>query len=299
MYSPHNIIAIVYHTVLTEDHTINLQRYPLSIPIILESQKPCLQLIRWLRTAVTFPCHVVQEQKESHYDWKRIQTSEQQALRERKSILHKALVFARRANQLMVEDWVQGLRNSNSDTQNTSFYDVHPIPLFPKRLFNIIQILNLCPWCCTVTVLQESGVYSGDDGFRAAFLRGVDEYNNYGIALSNPQLRVGHEAALELYGFKVAWGKAIRFLFLRIPSSPQECLKYSNVFGVALGLQKWVSSCEFQDSNNCFFHRSSKACQVGVANTVWFLIESHLHQFRWEQSGQGLAKLLFFLPVWN
>ena len=55
-----------------------------------------------------------------------------------------------------------------------------------------------------MTVLQESGVYSGDDGFRAAFLRGVDEYNNYGIALSNPQLRVGHEAALELYGFKVA-----------------------------------------------------------------------------------------------
>jgi len=40
-----------------------------------------------------------------------------------------------------------------------------------------------------------------------AFLRGVDEYNNYGAALSNPQLQVGREAALELYGFKVARGQ--------------------------------------------------------------------------------------------
>ena len=128
-------IAIGYYTLLTEDHTINLQRYPLSIPIILESQKPCLQLIRWLRTVVTFPCHVVQEQKESHYDWKRIQTSEQQALRERKSILQKALVFSRRANQLMVEDWGHSLRNSKSDTENTSFYIVHPTPVFLTEAF--------------------------------------------------------------------------------------------------------------------------------------------------------------------
>lgn len=47
---------------------------------------------------------MVVEQDPSHYDWKRLQTSEQQAQRERKSILQKALVFARRADSLMLED---------------------------------------------------------------------------------------------------------------------------------------------------------------------------------------------------
>eukprot|EP00435_Cladocopium_sp_Y103_P029977 s1099_g7.t1 len=94
--------------------------------------------VRWLRTVVTFPCHVVQEQKESHYDWKRIQTSEQQALRERKSILQKALVFARRANQLMVEDW--GIPIQIPKTQ-VSMMCIQP-QYFQERLFNIIQILS-------------------------------------------------------------------------------------------------------------------------------------------------------------
>ena len=52
----------------------------------------------------TLPCRVIQEAHESHYDWKRIQTSEQQAQRERKNIIQKALVFARRARQIMLQE---------------------------------------------------------------------------------------------------------------------------------------------------------------------------------------------------
>ena len=68
-------------------------------------RRPCLQLVRWLRTVVTFPCHIVKEDQESHYEWKRIQQSEQQSMRERKNIMQKALVFSRRATKLMIEEW--------------------------------------------------------------------------------------------------------------------------------------------------------------------------------------------------
>lgn len=55
----------------------------------------------------TLPCRVIEEAHESHYDWKRIQTSEQQAQREKKSIIQKALVFTRRAKQIVLEERVQ------------------------------------------------------------------------------------------------------------------------------------------------------------------------------------------------
>ena len=91
---------------------------------------------------------------------------------------------------------------------------------FQPELFNIVQILSsacnlkasTALLVCTVTVLQDPGLYKGNDGFRAAFLRGIEEYNHYGIAVSNQQFRVGPDAALQLYGFKVAWGQAIASL---------------------------------------------------------------------------------------
>ena len=70
----------------------------------LQVSAPVLQLSRWLQTVATLQCQVVEEQEPSHYDWKRIQTSEQQAQRERKSILQKALLFSRRADKLVHED---------------------------------------------------------------------------------------------------------------------------------------------------------------------------------------------------
>jgi len=52
----------------------------------------------------TLQCRVIQEAHESHYEWKRIQASEQQAQRERKNIIQKALVFTRRAKQIMLQE---------------------------------------------------------------------------------------------------------------------------------------------------------------------------------------------------
>ena len=53
---------------------------------------------------VNLPCNVVHESDDSHYEWKRIQTSEQQAQRERKNIMQKALVFARRAKEIVTQE---------------------------------------------------------------------------------------------------------------------------------------------------------------------------------------------------
>lgn len=59
---------------------------------------------RWIATVANLSCTVVEEAQDSHYEWRRIQTSEQQAQRERKSIIQKALVFTRRANAIMNEE---------------------------------------------------------------------------------------------------------------------------------------------------------------------------------------------------
>ena len=45
--------------------------------------------------------------------------------------------------------------------------------------------------------------YDGPDGKRSAFLKAVQEYNNFGVATANPKLRVTEDAALELYALKV------------------------------------------------------------------------------------------------
>lgn len=121
---------------------------------------------RWLQTVATLHCRMVVEQDPSHYDWKRLQTSEQQAQRERKSILQKALVFARRADSLMLED---------------------------------------------------SLGYDGPDGKRSAFLKAVQEYNNYGAAVANPRLQITEDAALELFALRAGvsvtvWEKLERHL---------------------------------------------------------------------------------------
>lgn len=61
---------------------------------------------RWMKTVATIPCRVVKEDSEAAYEWRRIQTSEQQAQRERKNLMQKALIFTRRARYLMLEDRV-------------------------------------------------------------------------------------------------------------------------------------------------------------------------------------------------
>lgn len=83
--------------------------------------KVFFQLARWLGTVWTLQCTVVQEAHESHYEWKRMQTSEQQAQRERKSIIQKALVFARRAKELLTEERVPVVWFLDALVTQTSF----------------------------------------------------------------------------------------------------------------------------------------------------------------------------------
>lgn len=68
----------------------------------------CPQLLlpftfRWVKTCERFPVTIVAEQHDSFYQWRRFRVHEEQAQRERKNILQKALLFSRRANQMLVE----------------------------------------------------------------------------------------------------------------------------------------------------------------------------------------------------
>lgn len=58
---------------------------------------------RWVKTCERFPVTIVAEQHDSFYQWRRFRVHEEQAQRERKNILQKALLFSRRANQMLVE----------------------------------------------------------------------------------------------------------------------------------------------------------------------------------------------------
>lgn len=49
-------------------------------------------------------CTLVEETTPINYEWRRIQTHEQQAERQKKNLLQKALIFGNRADQLRLED---------------------------------------------------------------------------------------------------------------------------------------------------------------------------------------------------
>ena len=51
---------------------------------------------------------------------------------------------------------------------------------------------------------QDSLGYDGPDGKRSAFLKAVQEYNNYGAAVANPRLQITEDAALELFALRVS-----------------------------------------------------------------------------------------------
>ena len=55
-----------------------------------------------------------------------------------------------------------------------------------------------------VVTIQEPSKYVGTDAFRNAFLRSIDEYNNYGVAATNTKYQMSHDTAVLLYGFKVS-----------------------------------------------------------------------------------------------
>lgn len=56
------------------------------------------------------------------------------------------------------------------------------------------------------TLLEEPHLYGeSKEGFKNAFLRGIEEYNNYGTAATNSKYRIDATTGLQLWGFKVSW----------------------------------------------------------------------------------------------
>ena len=60
-------------------------------------------MMRWLRTAGSVICAYVPQLKEEHYIWRRYQVSQQQAERQKKSLLQTCMMFHHRAARLAQE----------------------------------------------------------------------------------------------------------------------------------------------------------------------------------------------------
>ena len=79
--------------------------YIIYIYIIIRSGSIPLGVVRWprfLRTAAVLKCRVTSESSAS-CRWRRLQVHEQQAEREKKSVIQKMLTFCARALELEVE----------------------------------------------------------------------------------------------------------------------------------------------------------------------------------------------------
>ena len=62
-------------------------------------------VLRWLRSARQVGCAYIPQLKEEHYVWRRFQVSNQQAERQKKSLLQACMVFHRRAEKIAQENF--------------------------------------------------------------------------------------------------------------------------------------------------------------------------------------------------
>lgn len=62
----------------------------------------------------------------------------------------------------------------------------------------------MCFTCQTPSKLKDPVRYGGTDGYKEAFLDGVQEYNSYGYAKMQSKHQVDQKEALELFGLKVS-----------------------------------------------------------------------------------------------
>ena len=58
------------------------------------------KLLRWLKTATTIACVYIKHEKSADYIWRRIQTSDQQAERQKKSVVQLCITFHGRADAI-------------------------------------------------------------------------------------------------------------------------------------------------------------------------------------------------------
>lgn len=66
-------------------------------------------LARWLKSIKEIQCVVIEESSSVNYEWRRLQTHEAQAERQKKNLVQKALIFNARALQLSLEE--RGVKN--------------------------------------------------------------------------------------------------------------------------------------------------------------------------------------------
>ena len=136
-----------------------------------------------MKTSESFPVTIVAERHDSYYQWKRFRVHEEQAQRERKNILQKALLFSRRANQMLVE-----VRAKISKSVN-----------FLETEHELQALL----WIYIMQrSVQDGSLALEADGYRTAFLRSVSEFNEFaGVA----RYQISEDSALQLFGFKVGF----------------------------------------------------------------------------------------------
>ena len=77
----------------------------LYVPIILRQDVVLARIpvscnLRWVATAVNPQCNFVPQAADQDYMWRRVQMSQQQSERQRKSLLQLCMLFHQRASQL-------------------------------------------------------------------------------------------------------------------------------------------------------------------------------------------------------
>ena len=144
---------------------------------------------------------VVLQSHSHHYDWRRLQVHESQSERQRKSPMQKALTFSKRADEKVHQaQWLLTL-NCFNDQNSKELYTVLQSLIVQTRSIRVswhnMLRSHWQPW-------EDPHKYSGPDGYKAAFLDGIEEFNRFGHAAGNAKFQIDPEQALELYGMKVA-----------------------------------------------------------------------------------------------
>lgn len=138
------------------------------------------------------PTVIHNEEREEFYAFRRLQLSNQETDRQKKNTLQMCLIFDQRARSIQKAGIPQRPWSQNISWSSSVCFGLrkeHLQAFFPVSLLPIKR--------------QEDENYGDSkEDYKAAFLKAVEEYNNFGVACTQAKLRIDDSLALSLLGFK-------------------------------------------------------------------------------------------------
>lgn len=148
-------------------------------------------------------------------------------------------------------------RAKELQSEDGSILTSFSFPLLPFMHWSIINHASL----------QDSAAWQDE---RVAFMEAINEYNNFGQAAHATRLQIDEVSASQLYGFQAWEFNVVVWLFLDCAWPGHEWLVKTKAY-------------------RSFVTRNP--VQVGVSKESWEMIETHLHQFRFVDSGLWLKRM--------